>query len=337
LATTPIASNWKRTDREDRFRSQNNHNHNNHNNHNHNHNNYNNNNNNRPRQYPATRKFPVVGTKGLSVAEHKRALSVLEMAWVTNADLRLAEYLAGINACVNLRVSDYRIPCWVFDKLKVRKETQQFAIPLAAYDLLLKYFWLLRLPEQGIEVVEYCRSTGVPLTEAMLSNIMVLLTTTPTNSETIPRLESLYNEYRARKVAKEITWKFSAQLYMKIAMAFCKGGLGQLSLEVLRDMTDSNHSPTPQLCDDLLITALFAADTKVLRVLASWYSNDFHARMEYGVVNRMLQIAASTGDGQLALVTFQVCECVCMCVVGVDCSLCLSRITAAARLMFDGD
>jgi len=83
-------------------------------------------------------------------------------------------------------------------------------------------------------------------------------------------------------------------------------GNSEGALAVLRDLTDINHEPSATLCEGLLDCALSTGDTAVLRVLLSWYKTNFQVALINGQSRRILQIAAGEGDGQLALMAFQV-------------------------------
>ena len=85
-------------------------------------------------------------------------------------------------------------------------------------------------------------------------------------------------------------------------------------MQVLGDMTRASFEPSLALCNTLLDDSLLWADAKVLttalveryfviikstldryclqllRVLASWYLDNFHIRLDRGITMRMLQV-----------------------------------------------
>ena len=98
----------------------------------------------------------------------------------------------------------------------------------------------------------------------------------------------------------------SSRVFMAVAECFCRLGNGEGSLTVLRDLTDIEQQPSASLCEGLLDAALSVGNTTVLRVLLSWYKVNFNVALMSGQSQRVLHIAASQGDGQLALMGFQV-------------------------------
>lgn len=84
-------------------------------------------------------------------------------------------------------------------------------------------------------------------------------------------------------------------------------GRSDEALLVLSDLTEVNHEPSAALCDPLLNAALAVSDTAVLRVLLTWYKTNFNMSLGHGQSTRILNISAAVGDGQLALMAFQVC------------------------------
>lgn len=93
---------------------------------------------------------------------------------------------------------------------------------------------------------------------------------------------------------------------MAVAECHCKMRNSEGALTVLRDLTEINHEPSAALCEGLLDCALATSDTAVLRVLLSWYKTNFNVALINGQSRRILQISAEEGDGQLALMGFQV-------------------------------
>jgi hypothetical protein len=122
------------------------------------------------------------------------------------------------------------------------------------------------------------------------------------NDDIFNKLKVYYGKYRN---FKELT--FPAQFYISYAMALCHRR-DPSALEVLKDMTvGANHEPSPSLCLPLLNSALFYKDYGLLRVIGSWYSKNFIGeKLEFGQINRMLQIASAANDTQLSLLAFQV-------------------------------
>jgi hypothetical protein len=92
----------------------------------------------------------------------------------------------------------------------------------------------------------------------------------------------------------------SDEVFKAVAIAYSHTKRGDAVLNVLRDMTDASYAPSISFCNILLDGALFIGDTKVLRVLSSWYITNFILRLDHGVITRMLHVASAAGDGVLA-------------------------------------
>lgn len=227
-------------------------------------------------------------------------LKALQDAQTNQIDLESRDYLIGLSVCVDSRGCDKKLPFWIFDKLK----TVDKVVSIEGFEKILRFCQNRRLVDEAVEIIELYRSTGYQLTETIFTTVISILVKGPLHKNNLRLIQSYYDSYR--EMNKTLGWRLTAQLYCDIAVAFCKNKQGGLSLNVLEDMTKAHHEPNPQLCEELLEAALFYKETKVLRVLASWYSNHFNVRLEYGALNRMLQVAASVGDGQLAIVSFQV-------------------------------
>lgn len=100
----------------------------------------------------------------------------------------------------------------------------------------------------------------------------------------------------------------SSRVFMSVAECYCRMGNGEGSLTVLRDLTDIEQQPSANLCEGLLEAALSVGNTTVLRVLLSWYKVNFNVALLHGQSQQVLHIAAGQGDGQLALMGFQVSQ-----------------------------
>lgn len=229
-------------------------------------------------------------------------INAMHEARAHNTDLDMVDYVAGIDACV-LRASftGSEIAFWIYQKLKAES-----VIPAEVYIKLLCLCRQLEDVDKAVEIAEEFTSSGYTMSNSFLTELILNLCYVDSNNRHgIQALTYYYEE--SKRLKAEFGFHTSADVYMKVATAFCRVVESQKSLQVLRDMTEANHEPTAALCQDLLEMSLFTMDEVLLRVLASWYKNNFtDAKLEYGVLNRMIQVAASKGDGQLAQVTFQV-------------------------------
>ena len=83
---------------------------------------------------------------------------------------------------------------------------------------------------------------------------------------------------------------------MHVLIVYSHTKRGDAVLNVLRDMTESFYEPSVVFCNALLDGALFIGDTKVLRVLSTWYLNNFPHRLDHGIITRMLHVASAAGN-----------------------------------------
>jgi hypothetical protein len=227
-------------------------------------------------------------------------LKALHEAYANNIALSPRECAQGLHACSESKTCDKKLPFWLFNQLKTEK-----VVPSEIFENILRFCFQRRMIHEGIEIIELFQTIpyGTAISESLWTTIISILVKGPSNKNNVKLLQNFYEDFRQNKT---LGWRLNVSLYFDIAVAFCKNKQGALSLNVLDDLTKAHHDPSAQLCEELLRAALFHKEAKVLRVLASWYANSFHTRLEYGILNRMLQVAACEGDGQLAVVAFQV-------------------------------
>lgn len=111
------------------------------------------------------------------------------------------------------------------------------------------------------------------------------------------RIEPYYNTYRKNPA-------LSAKIYITFATQYCRKLESERTIEIIKEMTNDNTSPTVEVCDKLLEVAINVCDSTVLHVLMKWYKNQFKIRLHQGQLNRILLIAGNCGDDQLALIVY---------------------------------
>ena len=143
-----------------------------------------------------------------------------------------------------------------------------------------------------------------PSQNFMLDYIIILATQKNVDEE---KLDSLWAKFQVLRVSKR--WAGIALLYAELAKCYSRLGRSADVLVVLKNMTD-NYEPTPQLSGELLQLALVNSDANVLYTLAGWYLSQFtYVRLDYGVLTKMLQVAAAAGHQKLAVTALDVSYC----------------------------
>jgi hypothetical protein len=246
---------------------------------------------------------------------------------VTSEELKLALSLCYQSSS---REAESDLPFWIFNKLK-----NSNSLTMEIYELMMKICLKQLNSLEAINIMETFEtsssslysslssspssssssSSSLKISSSFIHDFLALLNRNHQNDDIFNKLKVYYGKYRN---VKELT--FPAQFYISYAMALCHRR-DPSALEVLKDMTvGANHEPSPSLCIPLLNSALFYKDYGLLRVIGSWYSKNFIGeKLEFGQINRMLQIASAANDTQLSLLAFQVSEDDIVLVLLIDC------------------
>ena len=107
------------------------------------------------------------------------------------------------------------------------------------------------------------------------------------------------------EVLKEKGIPGSAAMYWKLARSFCTMAKKSTSLDALRHMTQiAKIVPTTPEAHKLLRIAASKGDVKVLKTVLHWYVHNWEgARVEYGLLKRILHVAGSMGNSGIAFAT----------------------------------
>jgi len=180
---------------------------------------------------------------------------------------------------------------WIYRLLKKNNK-----VPILVFDKVMQVCAMRSDGEFAMEVKEDFIKLGYEQTEAFACNFLSALAR---DSKSLSwEVDKQYRFFRSQ--VSEKGWKGTAALYADLVKIYSKMRRGDDVLEVLRHMTEDNYEPTINLCNALLETSLFSGDSKILRVLSSWYKNNFNVRLDYGVICRMMHAAAADADAQLA-------------------------------------
>jgi hypothetical protein len=227
-------------------------------------------------------------------------LDLLSTALNSEVELSVTDYINGIYAATEVKGFHCDIAFRLYDLYK-----EKSTVPVECYIKLFRVCLNRDNAERAKKIFADYGRCGYPTTESILSCLILVLTKTVNDDHSndlhmyFMQLKDLLAEQRQNSLVK-------SNLYIQVATYYCRLHKSDLALSALEDMTEADREPTSVLCAPLLDSALFVSDPGVLRVLASWYVNNFSERLEKGVINRMLQVAAIAGDDQLAQLSFQV-------------------------------
>jgi hypothetical protein len=226
-------------------------------------------------------------------------LDLLTTALNSEVELSVTDYINGIYAATEVKGFQCDIAFRLYDLYKVKS-----TVPVECYSKLFRVCLNRDNADKAKTLFVDYEKCGYPVTESVLSCLILVLAKTVCDDHLndlhryFVQLKDLLAEKRQNSLVK-------SNLYIQVATFYCRLHKSDLALSALEDMTEADHEPTAVLCAPLLDSALFVSDSGVLRVLASWYVNNFSERLEKGVINRMLQVAAIAGDDQLAHLSFQ--------------------------------
>eukprot|EP01039_Chlorochromonas_danica_P002625 gene2625-2869_t len=215
------------------------------------------------------------------------------------------DFLVAMKDLAGEDFPDTALALWAFDSLKAGQIA--CIVPIEAYTEIIKVF--SKANDYGSfskakAVVQSFEESGYKYHPDLLLPLLTFYGNRALSDETVTELLRVYS--RGMSDLRERNQRLpDITLYLHVAWALVRMKRSEKAVTVLRDMINDRYEPTAALCLPLLHQCLFMRNVRVLGILASWFSDRFQHRLEYGQITRMLQIAASHNDGQLALVAFQ--------------------------------
>lgn len=211
-------------------------------------------------------------------------------------ELDQKDYNAALWACSEITDDRNLEAYWIYDVLKLHPN-----VPMSVFHSLLKVCLIRSDAPMALKVMKDYNSLGYEMTEQFLCDFLSCLARGRSTN-----VDEILNYYQLfRDLSKEKGWQGTQMMYLDVLQNYIRQAQTSEVLLVLGDMAASNFEPSLEVCCNLLGIALFHADSKILLVLANWLSNKFQVNLEYGVLCRMLQVSACTGDPQLAQITMQ--------------------------------
>lgn len=179
------------------------------------------------------------------------------------------------------------------------------ALTTEAFELLMAALKFRGDVYMSIDLMNEHKKSSLPLTSNFYSSFLSVLVDRPMqnaeNQEIFHYLNKNYDSDKASLIN-------SAHLFVNLCILFCRHR-HEKAVDILVDMISAHLEPSQQLCLDLLNVALLTKEVKVLRVLTGWYSKAAsfrNYRLEFGHLNRILEISGGEGDSVLASTTIEV-------------------------------
>ena len=215
--------------------------------------------------------------------------------------LDVKDYSAALKACTQVTDDRNLEAYWIYGLLKKKLDP----VPLSVFQNVLKVCLTRVDTAMALHVVRDCESLGNDLTELFLYDLLSCLSRGGGKSRSSDGSELLDFYDRFRKNSQNYGWQGTSTMYLDVLQHHIRMADTEHVLEVLQDMTANSFEPSLELCYSLLGVAMFHADSKILLVLATWFSEAFNVALEYGTLCRMLQIAAASGEPKLGQVAIQ--------------------------------
>lgn len=207
----------------------------------------------------------------------------------------------GIQACLKQPTNDQNsdLAFWLYETMKVDN-----IVSIDIYERLMQHCVIRRDSQSAIALKTDFTLAGYEWTEKMLIQYLLALATNIKYDVTVKEeIQSSYSLYKTLVAQK--MWAPNQALYEGLVVHFAALKHSGEILGLLMDMTEANISPTLPICNPVLKVSLYRGSTDLLRVLTDWYTNIFNVRFERGVLDRMLQVSAASGDAQHAMTVFQ--------------------------------
>lgn len=234
--------------------------------------------------------------KALMSRQWDKLLSIVTTARLNEIELDHKEYMAGLEACD--KVADAR-DVEAYSIYAILKKDP--AVPQEVFATMLRVCRKRLDAPMALSVMGDYDSMGFPVTYNMMCDLLTCLVCS--KEPDIHDVVQVYDLFSS--CCKEQNWKISEYLYHDVIRCFIRGPHNNKVFGIMRDMLESNTLPSPELATTLLKTSLFHGDAQALLILATWYSSTTNANLEHGVLTRLLQIAASSGEGRLAQMGMQ--------------------------------
>lgn len=170
----------------------------------------------------------------------------------------------------------------------------------------MKVCWATKERDKALNYLAKFNERNYQMTEPLLRHLILTLADDPVDSTFADDMEAYYKTYKTLK--KDNNWTAESDVYEAVALSFAEFGEADNALNVLRDLVEAGMHPSEKLCSKMLTKSLLVGNLEIVRVVGNWYLSNFDVRLEYGILCKMLEMAASTGDHQIGSIAFQMMQ-----------------------------
>ena len=234
------------------------------------------------------------------------ALAAAMMAKDNQIALEMKDYITVLWACTMMKESDRADEAFrIYDLLKSSN-----SLPIIVFERIASVCYYRKHYDKLLDVIEDYKKLGYEFNETFLTTIIKVLTTAKPR-QLRSNYESIMKYYKIfRELSKELNWesKTTSVVYFDVAVASSKvdvDGACDDVIMVLHDMIEAGIEPQVQMCKLLLDSSSLYMELDVIKIISSWYLNNFNETLEEGIMYRFSHIAACSGDPELAHVVTQ--------------------------------
>lgn len=234
------------------------------------------------------------------------ALAAAMMAKDNQIALEMKDYITVLWACTMMKESDRADEAFrIYDILKSSN-----SLPIIVFERIATVCYYRKHYDALLDIIEDYKKLGYEFNETLMITIIRVLTTAKPR-QLAANYESIMKYYKIfRALSKELKWenKTTSVIYFDVAVACSKvdvDGACDDVIMVLQDMIEAGVEPQVQMCKLLLDSSSLFMELDVIKILSSWYLNNFNDALEEGIMSRFSQIAAASGDPELAHIVLQ--------------------------------
>ncbi len=234
------------------------------------------------------------------------ALAAAMMAKDNQIALEMKDYITVLWACTMMKESDRADEAFrIYDILKSSN-----SLPIIVFERIATVCYYRKHYDKLLDIIEDYKKLGYEFNETLMITIIRVLTTAKSR-QLAANYESIMKYYKIfRELSKELKWenKITSVIYFDVAVACSKvdvDGACDDVIMVLQDMIEAGVEPQVQMCKLLLDSSSLFMELDVIKILSSWYLNNFNDALEEGIMSRFSQIAAASGDPELAHIVLQ--------------------------------
>ncbi len=234
------------------------------------------------------------------------ALAAAMMAKDNQIALEMKDYITVLWACTMMKESDRADEAFrIYDLLK-----NSNSLPIIVFERIATVCYYRKHYDKLLDIIEDYKKLGYEFNETLMITIIKVLTTAKPR-QLRSNYESIMKYYKIfRGLSKELKWesKTTSVIYFDVAVACSKvdvDGACNDVIMVLHDMIEAGVEPQVQMCKLLLDSSSLYMELDVIKIISSWYLNNFNDTLEEGIMARFSHIAAGSGDPELAHAVIQ--------------------------------